>query len=127
MFAALANPVRRRLLDALRDGPRAVNDLAGLFELSRPAISEHLQVLRQARLVREEQRGRQRFYHLEALPLTEVSAWLHPFEHYWRARMRSLGDLLDETDADPRRPGTKSTGSTGETSKTDKTDKESTP
>lgn len=96
VFSALANPVRRQLLDALREGPRAVNDLAGLFALSRPAISEHLQVLRQARLVREEPRGRQRFYHLEPKPLAEVGEWLHPFEHYWRARMRSLSDLLDE-------------------------------
>ncbi|MGW3243056.1 ArsR/SmtB family transcription factor [Streptomyces sp. NPDC001070] len=96
VFSALANPVRRRLLESLRDGPRAVNDLAGRFELSRPAVSEHLQVLRQAGLVREEPRGRQRFYHLEPEPLAEVGEWLHPFEHYWRARLRSLRDLLDE-------------------------------
>jgi DNA-binding transcriptional ArsR family regulator len=96
VFSALANPVRRRLLDALRDGPRAVNDLVSEFELSRPAVSEHLQVLRQANLVREEPRGRQRYYHLEPQPLDEVREWLHPFEHYWRARMRSLRDLLEE-------------------------------
>lgn len=96
VFSALANPVRRRLLDSLRDGPRAVNDLAGRFELSRPAISEHLQVLRQAGLVREEPRGRQRFYHLEPAPLAEVGDWLHPFERFWRERLRSLNDLLDE-------------------------------
>jgi DNA-binding transcriptional ArsR family regulator len=96
VFSALANPVRRQLLESLRDGPRAVNDLAGQFELSRPAVSEHLQVLRQALLVREEPRGRQRFYHLEAAPLAEVGDWLHPFEHYWRARMRSLRDVLDQ-------------------------------
>ncbi|MGW7618276.1 ArsR/SmtB family transcription factor [Streptomyces antimycoticus] len=96
VFSALANSVRRKLLDCLRDGPRAVNDLAGEFELSRPAISEHLQVLRQARLVREEPRGRQRYYHLEPDPLAEVQQWLHPFEHYWRARLRTLRDVLDE-------------------------------
>lgn len=96
VFAVLANPVRRQLLEALREGPRAVNDLAGRFELSRPAVSEHLQVLRNAQLVSEERRGRQRYYHLEAEPLAEVGEWLHPFEHYWRARMRSLRDLLDE-------------------------------
>jgi DNA-binding transcriptional ArsR family regulator len=96
VFGALANPVRRQLLVSLRDGPRAVNDLAGQFALSRPAISEHLQVLRHARLVREEPRGRQRFYHLEPQRLAEVQEWLHPFEHYWRARMSSLRDLLDE-------------------------------
>jgi DNA-binding transcriptional ArsR family regulator len=96
VFGALANPVRRKLLEMLRDGPRAVNDLAGHFELGRPAISEHLQVLKQSGLVREEPRGRQRFYHLEPLPLAEVGDWLHPFEHYWRANLRSLRDLLDE-------------------------------
>jgi DNA-binding transcriptional ArsR family regulator len=98
VFAALANPVRRRLLEELRDGPRAVNDLVSLFELGRPAVSEHLQVLKQAGLVREEPRGRQRFYHLEAVPLAQVDDWLHPFERYWRDRLRALRDLLDETE-----------------------------
>ncbi|GAA1913638.1 metalloregulator ArsR/SmtB family transcription factor [Streptantibioticus ferralitis] len=96
VFSALANPVRRKLLESLREGPRAVNDLAGQFALSRPAVSEHLQVLRHAHLVREEPRGRQRYYHLVADPLAEVHDWLHPFEHYWRERLRSLRDLLDE-------------------------------
>jgi DNA-binding transcriptional ArsR family regulator len=96
VFAALANPVRRQLLDRLREGPCSAGELAGRFELSRPAVSEHLQVLRLARLVREERRGRQRIYHLEPVPLAEVGEWLHPFERYWRARLRSLRDLLDE-------------------------------
>ena len=96
MFGALANPVRRALLDALRDGPRPVNDLAGRFDLSRPAISEHLQVLRLADLVREERHGRERHYHLHAARLAEVHDWLHPFERYWRARLRDLRDVLDE-------------------------------
>ncbi|WP_030200906.1 helix-turn-helix transcriptional regulator [Streptomyces sp. NRRL S-87] len=96
VFSALANPARRKLLEALRDGPRAAGDLAGEFELSRPAVSEHLAVLKKAALVREEPRGRHRYYHLEAAPLAEVGAWLHPFEHYWRARMGALRDLLDE-------------------------------
>ncbi len=101
VFGALANPVRRRLLEALRDGPRAAGDLAGRFSLSRPAVSEHLQVLRRAQLVREEPRGRQRFYHLVADPLAEVGAWLSPFEHYWRQRMTSLRDVLDEESDEP--------------------------
>jgi DNA-binding transcriptional ArsR family regulator len=96
VFSALANPVRRRILASLREGPRAVNDLAAMFELSRPAVSEHLQVLRRAQLVREEPRGQQRYYHLEALPLAEVGEWLHPFERYWRGRMRALASVLDE-------------------------------
>ncbi|MFC5910707.1 ArsR/SmtB family transcription factor [Streptacidiphilus monticola] len=96
VFHALANPVRRRLLESLRQGPRAAGELAADFELSRPAVSEHLAVLRNARLVREEPRGRHRYYHLEPAPLAEVSDWLHPFERYWRARLRDLGALLNE-------------------------------
>ncbi|HLZ70818.1 MAG TPA: metalloregulator ArsR/SmtB family transcription factor [Dehalococcoidia bacterium] len=96
VYSALANPVRRQILELLRGGPRAVNDLAGQFALGRPAISEHLQVLRRVHLVREEPRGQQRYYHLEALPLAEVDEWLHPFERYWRGRMRALRQLLDE-------------------------------
>jgi DNA-binding transcriptional ArsR family regulator len=98
VFAALANPVRREILAALRDGPRAVNDLASRFDLGRPAVSEHLQVLRKVGLVREEPRGQQRYYHLEALPLAEVDEWLHPFERYWRARMRALRETLAKED-----------------------------
>jgi DNA-binding transcriptional ArsR family regulator len=96
VFGALASPVRRRILEELRSGPRAVNDLASRFQLGRPAISEHLQVLRSCGLVREEPRGRQRFYHLEPIPLTEVGDWLHPFEHYWRERLRALRAVLEE-------------------------------
>ena len=96
VFSALANPVRRRLLEELRDGPLPVNDLVSRFELGRPAISEHLQVLRQSGLVREEPKGRQRIYHLEPLPLAQVEDWLHPFERYWRDRLHALRDLLDQ-------------------------------
>ncbi len=96
VFGALANPVRRQILVKLRERPRSVTDLAGEFAVGRPAISEHLQVLRRAGLVREEPRGQHRYYHLEALPLAEVDDWLHPFERYWRARMRKLHEVLDE-------------------------------
>ncbi|HTJ66346.1 MAG TPA: metalloregulator ArsR/SmtB family transcription factor [Actinospica sp.] len=101
VFGALANPVRRRLLESLREGPRSTGDLAGMFELGRPAVSEHLAVLRGAGLVREEPRGRHRFYHLEAAPLAEVDTWLHPFERYWNQRLRALSDLLDEETETP--------------------------
>lgn len=100
MFGALASPVRRRLLEALREGPLAAGDLAGRFELSRPAVSEHLSVLRHAGLVREEPRGRHRFYHLAPGPLAEVGDWLQPFERYWNERMSALSDLLDEENPD---------------------------
>ena len=99
MFSALANPVRREILVHLRRGPRKVGDLAANFELGRPAVSEHLQVLRKARLVREEPRGRERYYHLDPRPLTEVGEWVGAFERYWKRRLGDLERLLDEEDA----------------------------
>ncbi|WP_437328162.1 ArsR/SmtB family transcription factor [Sorangium sp. So ce381] len=96
VFSALANPVRREILMQLRMGPRAVNDLARGFDLGRPAVSEHLQVLRKARLVREEPRGRERYYHLDPRPLSEVDEWLDTFTQYWKKRLTALEDLLDE-------------------------------
>jgi DNA-binding transcriptional ArsR family regulator len=96
VFSALANPVRRSILMQLRKGPRAVNDLARRFDVGRPAVSEHLQVLRKARLVREEPRGRERYYHLNPRPLSEVEAWLGAFTHYWKQRLVALEDLLEK-------------------------------
>src|SRR6476619_3418525 len=95
VFSALANPVRREILMQLRKGPRAVNDLASGFGVGRPAVSEHLQVLRKARLVREEPRGRERYYHLDPRPLSEIDAWLEAFHKYWKQRMSALEGLLD--------------------------------
>ena len=97
VFLALANPVRRRLLEVLTEGSHSAGALAGLFDLSRPAVAEHLKVLRQAGLVRDEPVGRHRHYHLTAEPLADVGAWLHPFERFWRGRLRALADLVEET------------------------------
>lgn len=96
VFSVLANPIRRRLLERLREGPESTGALAELFDLGRPAVSEHLAVLRDAGLVALEHRGRHRYYHLQGSALGEVDAWLRPFEHYWSQRLDALGELLDE-------------------------------
>ena len=96
VFAALANPVRREILVQLREGPVAVTELAQNFDIGRPAVSEHLQVLRRARLVREEPRGRERYYHLDPRPLGDVEAWLGGFTKYWKKRMAALETVLAE-------------------------------
>jgi DNA-binding transcriptional ArsR family regulator len=96
VFAALSNPVRREILIKLRQGERSVTDLARGFDLKRPAVSEHLQVLRRTGLVREEQRGRHRFYHLDPRPLAEVDHWIRCFAAYWSDRLQSLEAVLHE-------------------------------
>lgn len=96
LFAALANSTRREVLRLLREqGPQPVQALADHFAMRRPSLSEHLKVLREAGLVSEERAGRQRIYRLEAAPLADVQDWLHPYERFWRDRLKGLGDLLD--------------------------------
>jgi DNA-binding transcriptional ArsR family regulator len=101
VFAALASPVRRDLLRLLLSGPTPVNTLAAEFDMRRPSVSEHLKVLRDAGLVVERRNGRQRLYELDARPLRDVSDWLLPYERFWRERLGTLRELLDEVDGQP--------------------------
>lgn len=96
VFAALASPPRREVLRLLLDGPRTVNDLASHFDMRRPSVSEHLRVLRDAGLVSERKAGRERHYQLEPRPLLELRDWLHPYERFWRERMKALHDVLED-------------------------------
>ncbi len=96
VFAAIASPVRRALLDALRPGPLAVHQLADDFAISRPAISQHLQVLRNAELVTEERTGRERRYRLQPHRLREVTDWIKHYEQFWNSHLTNLRNLLDE-------------------------------
>lgn len=96
VFAAVATPVRRRLLDLLAQRERTVGELLPRFKMSQPALSQHLRVLRDAGLVRVEQRGRHRHYRVAAARLKEVHAWVVRYERFWSARLDSLGRVLDE-------------------------------
>jgi DNA-binding transcriptional ArsR family regulator len=97
VFAAVASPVRREVLRLLRDeGPQPVQSLADHFDMRRPSFSEHLRVLRDAGLVAERRDGRQRLYSLRAEPLQELSAWLAPYERFWRTKLADLRTLLDD-------------------------------
>lgn len=97
VYTAIANPVRREILVRLRAGPVTVNDLARDLPVGRPAVSEHLQVLRRARLVHDEPRGRERWYHLDARPLAELADWTAAFTRYWSTHLDALDALLKET------------------------------
>ncbi|OBB96388.1 helix-turn-helix transcriptional regulator [Mycobacterium sp. 852002-40037_SCH5390672] len=96
IFLALASPVRRELLEILFDQPLSAGELSARFELSRPAIAEHLKVLRDAGLVADRPHGRHRIYRLTAEPLAELGEWLHPFEKFWRARLANLAEVAEE-------------------------------
>jgi DNA-binding transcriptional ArsR family regulator len=95
-FRAIADPTRRAILARLRAGPVAVNALAAAFEQSRPAISKHLRVLREAGLVTEERRGRERLYRLRPESLREVADWLQAHQRFWRASLDRLKHHVED-------------------------------
>lgn len=104
-FTAVADPTRRALLDRLRQGDAAVATLAAGFRISRPAVSQHLRVLRDARLVRERPGtdGRQRIYQLTPGPLREVVDWAERYEAFWEANLESFKRHVESSSS--TRPG----------------------
>jgi DNA-binding transcriptional ArsR family regulator len=86
-FTAVADPTRRAILDQLRNGPAAVSEIASGFRMSRPAVSKHLSVLREARLVTEKRDGRNRVYELTPGPLLECAHWLEGYRQFWRVKL----------------------------------------
>jgi DNA-binding transcriptional ArsR family regulator len=76
VFAAVADPARREVLTALAGGDLSAGEVAALFPVSRPAVSRHLRVLREAGLVRDELVGRRRLYRLDRDGLAPITAWL---------------------------------------------------
>ncbi len=96
IFQAIADPTRRALLDQLRDGEQSVKQLAKPFEMSMPAISQHLHILCDAGLVTQRKVGRMRLYRLNPEPLKEVSDWVNPYEQFWQEKLDALGKYLEE-------------------------------
>jgi DNA-binding transcriptional ArsR family regulator len=97
-FHAIADPTRRHILDLLREtGAQRAGDLAARFpRLSRPGVSKHLRVLRQAHLLEQERRGRELWYRLDPLPLSQIDAWVNRYEEFWQARLAALKRAIED-------------------------------
>lgn len=97
VLQALADPTRRRILDLLAQGELPAGELARQFpDISRPAVSQHLAVLREAGLVSERQSGRYRLYRLEPEPLREFwEGWLSKYQRFWDDRLAALKRLVE--------------------------------
>jgi DNA-binding transcriptional ArsR family regulator len=89
-LAALADDTRRQIVALLAGGEQAAGELAGQFPVSRPAISRHLRVLREAGLVQVRTQGQRRVYTLDPRPLAELDAWLAPYRRLWAQRWDAL-------------------------------------
>lgn len=91
--AAISDPIRRRVLELVRDDELPAGELAAHFDVSRPAVSRHLRVLRDAGLVRERRAGRLRLYRADPAPLEELRDWL---DDYWSGRLQALKRAAEE-------------------------------
>ncbi len=90
-WRALSDPTRRRILDLLKHGPRTTGDLCEQFDVSRFAIMKHLDILERARLVLVERRGRERWNHLNAVPIRQIyERWISGYQEHWAASLLRL-------------------------------------
>ena len=93
----IAQPTRRRILDAVRDGERSVGELVDEVGMHQPGVSRHLKVLRDAGLVEVRRDAQRRLYRLRPEPLMELDAWLEPYRAEWSQRLDSLERHLHRT------------------------------
>lgn len=94
-FAVLAEPTRRRVLDRLRQRDRTVGELAESLEVSQPAMSKHLKVLREAGFVTSQTSAQHRVYRIAPAPLQELDEWLAPYRLLWTRHFDALEQHLD--------------------------------
>jgi DNA-binding transcriptional ArsR family regulator len=97
VYRAIADPTRRAILDRLRAGPVNAGSLAADFHQSRPAISKHVKVLREANLVVEARVGRERYYEINPGPLQAVAGWIEGYRSFWQVSLTQLKRNLEGT------------------------------
>lgn len=95
-LAALADPIRREIVQNLLAGPQDAGSIAALFDVSRPAVSRHLRVLREAGLVSVRSDAQRRIYEIDPAPLVEVDEWLSRYRAFWTERLDALDSYLGE-------------------------------
>src|SRR5216684_6492062 len=116
VFAALSDPVRRRILERLDAEALLVSELAAPFAISLQAVSRHIQVLVRAGLVKQERTGRISRCRLDAGPIFDAALWLNRYSKYWQAQFDTLAAWLDhissaeEEGADALSPSHRKTG-----------------
>lgn len=99
VFQALADPSRRAIFESLTHGEAAVKELTARFDISQPAVSQHLAALRDAGLVQGRRDGRSVYYRVEPAGLQPLVDWIAHYRAFWAEHVDRLGQLLDRMDA----------------------------
>ena len=113
VFAALADPTRRAILDRLMHGEASVSELVAPFPVSQPAISRHLKVLERAGLITRTRKATARLSRLRAEPRREATKWLAGYREYWEESYDRLDELLSFLQQDPSEPSDPSASAEG--------------
>ena len=95
VVSALADPTRMSVLEKLRDGPRSVGEIANDLPVSRPAVSQHLKVLKEAGLVNDRSVGTRRIYHIDPKGLGAMRAWL---DQFWEAALAAFAAEVERSE-----------------------------
>ncbi len=95
LFETLADPSRRRILALLRHGEQSAGDLVAALQMSQPAVSKHLKVLRDSGFAEVRADAQRRLYRLRPEPLAELDTWLEPFRRFWSGKLDDLERYLD--------------------------------
>ncbi len=110
-FDILGDPVRRRIIELLADGELAAGEIGSViereFEISQPAVSQHLRVLRENGFATVRAAGTRRLYAVDTSPLREVDTWLEPYRRFWNQRLDALGTEVARGKRTRRAPATK--------------------
>ena len=107
VFAAIADPTRRAILQALAKNPTTIGEIARPFPVSLNAISKHVMVLERAGLVRREVHGREHICSLEPDPLRKAMEWLEHYREFWDLRLAALERYVAKKVKSKRKPGGK--------------------
>ncbi len=99
VFQAIADPTRREIIGLIVKKPQNLNTLAENFDVSRPAISQHVKLLVECGLVTIRQVGRERYCEARLQKLDEVSAWVNKYQQFWQQKLDALDKYLDSVDA----------------------------
>ncbi|HET6992947.1 MAG TPA: metalloregulator ArsR/SmtB family transcription factor [Bacteroidia bacterium] len=94
VFQAIADPTRRAILLLLASHAMTPNALAEEFHTSRQAVSKHIQILTECELVKQEQKGREIYYHINASQMKEIDKWIEQFRKIWETRFNQLDKVL---------------------------------
>lgn len=106
VLEAIAEPTRRRILEAVRTGERSVGELVDHLGMNQPGVSRHLRVLRDAGLVTVRSDAQRRLYRLRSEPLRDLDEWLDPYRAEWSTRLDALEHHLRRTASRTPRPTT---------------------